>query len=99
MLLPLSISRNMGSILLVEDLHKLGHLFSYTEATFIENKWIELREKKSKLVPTNIKQNIIVTHMTKNIDYESKNHKRKETHNSNSILLEQSVENNKSHTV
>ena len=40
-LLSFNVSRNMGSMFLVEDLHTPGHLFSYTEATFKEDQWVE----------------------------------------------------------
>ena len=45
------------------DLHRLGHGLSYTDTTFIENKWVEWSKKQSKLVLNNFRAGVLVTHL------------------------------------
>ena len=73
----------------MNDLHKFEHEISYTETKFIEDKWAEWSENTSNIVPANIKQGVVVTHVVDNIDWKNKNFKGKETHNTNSILIQQ----------
>ena len=88
-LLSLNVYRKTGSSVIVNDLHKFGHGISYTETKFIEDKWAEWSENTSNIVPANIKQGVVVTHVVDNIDWKNKNFKGKETHNTNSILIQQ----------
>ena len=88
-LLSLIEYRKTGSSVIVNDLHKFGHGISYTETKFIEDKWAEWSENTSSIVPANIKQGVVVTHVVDNIHWKNKNFKEKETHNTNSILFQQ----------
>ena len=78
-----------GSSVVIEDLHKLGNGLSYTETKFVEDKWAEWAENKSTIVPSNIEEKIVVTHVIDNIDWKNKDIHGKETHNTNSILIQQ----------
>ena len=71
------------------DLHKFGQEIWYTEIKFIEDKGAEWSENTSSIVPANIKQGVVVTHVVDNIHWKNKNFKGKETHNTNSILIQQ----------
>ena len=64
---------------------------SYTETKFIEDKWAKWSENQSKLVPNNIDKDSIVTLVADNIDWKNKTFKGEETHNSNSILIQENT--------
>ena len=98
-LLSLNMYRKTGSSTVVDDLHKLGHGISYTETKFIEDKWAEWAENESRIVPSNIEKNVIVTHVVDNIDWKNKNLRGKETHNTNSILIQHTQSNDKTNPV
>ena len=70
-------------------MHKFGHGITYTETKFIEDKWAEWSEQKSSLLRSNIENNLIATLAFDNIDWKNKDHKGKETHNTNSILTQE----------
>ena len=77
-----NIYRKTGSSEIMTDLLRLGHEFSYTETKFIEDKWAEWSKKQSKLVPSNFREGVRVTHVVDNIDC-------RETHKTNSIIVRQ----------
>ena len=88
-LLSLSMYRKTGSSTVIDDLHKFGHGIPYTETKFIEDKWAEWSEQQSSLLPSNIGKGLITTLLFDNIDWKNKDHKGKETHNTNSILIQE----------
>ena len=53
----------------------------------MEGKWAEWSEQQSSLYPSNIEKGVITTLVFDNIDWKNKDHKGKETHNTNSILI------------
>ena len=71
------------------DLHRLGHELPYTETKFIEDKWVELSKKQPKLVPNNFREGAHITHVIDNIDWKNQTFKGRETHNANSIIIQQ----------
>ena len=70
-------------------MQKFVHGISYTETKFIEDKWAEWSEQQSSLLPSNIEKGLITTLVFDNIDWKNKDHKGKETHNTNSILIQE----------
>ena len=90
-LLSLNIYRKTGSSEVITDLHRIGHGLSYTETKFIEDKWAKWSENQSKLVPSNIDEDSIVTPVADNIDRKNKIFKGEETHNTNSILVQENA--------
>ena len=88
-LLSLSMHRKMGSSTVIDELHKFGHGISYTETKFVEDKWAEWSEQQSSLLPSNIEKGLITTLVFDNIDWKNRNHKAKETHDTNSILIQE----------
>ena len=90
-LLSRNIHRKTGSRKVITDLHRIGHRLSYTETRFIEDKWAKWSENQSKLVPNNIDKDSIVTLVADNIDWKNKTFKGEETHNSNSILIQENT--------
>ena len=88
-LLSLSMYRKTGSSTVIDDLHKFGHGISYTETKFTEGKWAERSEQKSFLLPSNIEKGLITMLVFDNIEWKNKDHKVKETHNTNSILIQE----------
>ena len=90
-LLSLDIYRKTCSSEVITDLHRTGHGLSYTETKFIEDKWAELSENQSKLVPNNIDEDGIVTLVADNIDWKNKTFKGEETRNTNSILIQENT--------
>ena len=75
----------------ITDLHRFGQRLSYTETRFIEDKWAKWSENQLKLVPNNIDKDSIVTLVADNIDWKNKTFKGEETHNSNSILIQENT--------
>ena len=69
--------RKTGPSVIVHDLHKIGHGILYTGTKFIENNWGEWNDNTSSIVPANIKQGVVVTHVVDNIDWKNKNFKGK----------------------
>ena len=55
----------------------------------MEGKWAEWSEQQSSLYPSNIEKGVITTLVFDNIDWKNKDHKGKETHNINSILIQE----------
>ena len=55
----------------------------------MEGKWAEWSEQQSSLYPSNIEKGVITTLVFDNIDWKNKDHKGKETHNANSILIQE----------
>ena len=55
---------------------------------FIQDKWTEWSEGQSRTCPSNIKTDVIATHVFDNIDWKNKNINRHESHYTNSILLQ-----------
>ena len=90
-LLSLSIYRTTDSSEVITDSHRIGHGLSYTETRFIEDKWAEWSENQSKLVSNNIDEESIVTLVDDNIDWKNKTFKGEETHNTNSILIQENT--------
>ena len=90
-LLSLNIYRKTCSSEVITDLHRIGHGLSYTETKFIEDKWTEWSENQSKLVPNNIDEDSIVTHVADNIDWKNKTFNGEETHNTNSIFIQENT--------
>ena len=92
-LLSLNVYRKTGSSNIISDLHKLGHGLSYTATKFIEDKWAEWTERQSSLIPCNIHKGMAVTTLVfDNIDWKNNDLRGKETHNTNSILIQQNFE-------
>ena len=89
LLLSLNVYRKTGPSVIVNDLHKIGRGILYTETKLIEDKWGEWSGNTSNIVPENIKQGVVVTHVVDNIEWKNKSFKGKETHNTNSILIQQ----------
>ena len=71
------------------DLHRLGHGMPYTGTKFIKDKRVEWSKKLSKLVPNNFREGVLVTHVVDNIIWKNKTFEGKETHNTNSIIMQQ----------
>ena len=55
---------------------------------FIQDKCAEWSEGQSRTCPSNIKTDVIATHVFDNIDWKNKNINRHESHYTNSILLQ-----------
>ena len=79
----------MGSSTVIDDLHKFCRGISYTKTKFIEGKWAEWSEQQSSLRPSNIEKGLITTLVFDNIDWKNRDHKGKETHDTNSILIQE----------
>ena len=90
-LLSLNTYHKTGSTKIVNDLHRFGHGISYTEAKFIEDKWVEWSSKQSSYIPSNICKGVEAVHVVDNIDWKNKNISGIETHNTNSILIQYSL--------
>ena len=90
-LLSLNIYRKTGSSEVITDLHRIRHGLSYTETKFMEYKWAEWSESQSKLVPNNIDEDSIATLVADNIDWKNKTFKGEETHDTNSILIQENT--------
>ena len=88
-LLSLSMYRKTGSNTVIDDSQKFGHDISYTETKFIEEKWGEWAEQQSYLLASNIEKGLITTLAFDKIDGKNKDHKGKETHDTNSILIQE----------
>ena len=73
----------------IDDLYKFGHGISYTETKFIENKWAEWLEQQSSLLNSKNEKSLITTSVFDNIDFKNKDHKGKEIHNTNLILIQE----------
>ena len=73
------------------DLLRLYHKLSYTETKFIEDKWAEWGKKQSKLVPNNFRKGVLVTHVVDNINWKNNSFKSRETHTTNSIIIQQNM--------
>ena len=81
--------KKTGSSSVNNDLHKIDHGISYTETKFIEDRQAEWSKQQSSLLPSNIEQGLITTLVFGNIDWKNKCHNGKETHNTNSILIQE----------
>ena len=77
-----------GSYTIVDDLQELGHEISYTGTCFNEGKWAEWRSNQPPIITSNIHKNITTTHIVDNIDKKNKDLDSPETHNTNSILIQ-----------
>ena len=88
-LLSLSMYRKTGSSTVIDNLRKFGHGILYTETKFIEDKWAELSEQQSSLLSSNIEKGLITTLVFDNMDWKNKDCEGKETHNTNSILIQE----------
>ena len=81
--------RKTSSSTVIDDLHKFCRGISYTKTKFIEGKWAEWSEQQSPLRPSNIEKGLIITLVFDNIDWKNRDHKGKETHDINSILIQE----------
>ena len=81
--------RKTSSSTVIDDLHEFGHGISYTETKFKEDKWAEWLEQQLSLLPSNTEKSLITTLVFNNTDWKNKDHKGKETHNTNSILIQE----------
>ena len=80
-------------ILLVTYTNWVMDCLSYTETKFIDDKWAEWTERQSSLKSCNIHKGMAVTTLVfDNIDWKNKDLRGKETHNTNSILIQQNFE-------
>ena len=86
--LSLNAYHKIGSSAIADDLHKLGYGISYTETRFTEDKWAEWSSVQSAIIPSNIYKGITTTHVVYNIDWKNKDLNSPETHNTNSILIQ-----------
>ena len=91
-LLSLTLHRATGSSNVVKDILHYGHGISYDETIFIQDKWAEWCEKQSSLIPSNIESRKLVTHVVNNIDWESKSLTGDQTHQTNSIIIQESTD-------
>ena len=87
-LLSLNTYHKTSSSTIVNDLHKLRDGISYTKTRFIEDKWAEWSSRQSTIIPSNIRKGITTTHVVDNIDWKNKDLNSPETHNTNSILIQ-----------
>ena len=89
-LLSLTMHRKTGSSTVIDTLHSLGHGISYTETSFIEDKWAEWTRESSEMIPSNIKKGVDTTMVSDNIDWENKSlsGSSNETHHTNCILVQ-----------
>ena len=87
-LLSLILHRKTGSSDVVDTIHRLGYGVSYTETLFIEDKWAEWDQCENSYIPGNIKKGNITTHVADNIDWNNKTLSGKQTHHTNSILIQ-----------
>ena len=78
-----------SSSVIITDLHRLGHGLPYTETKFIKDKRVEWSKKQSKLVPKNFGEGVLITHVVDNIVWKNKTFEGKETHKTNSIIMQQ----------
>ena len=76
----------------VKDIHHYGHGISYIETIFIQDKLAEWCEKKSSLIPSNIESRKLVTHVVDNIDWENKSLTGDQTHHTNLIIIQRSID-------
>ena len=86
--MSLVLHRKTGSKDVVDLIHHLGHGLSYTETIFVEDKWAEWDEQQSSCIPSNIVKGQVTTHVADNIDWKNKSISGKETHHTNSILIQ-----------
>ena len=87
-LLSLNMYCKTGLKGIVEDLSRLGHGISYTQAMFIQDMWVQWTDNQSSDIPSTILKGEMVTHVFDNIDWKNKNIHRTETHHKNSILVQ-----------
>ena len=71
------------------DLHRLRHGLSYTETKFIKYKLVEWSKEHPTLVLNNFREGVLVTHAVDNTDQRKKTFNGRETHNTNSIIMQQ----------
>ena len=74
--------------MVINDLKQLGSGISNTETMFIQDKWAEWTENLSSNIPSNIKKEVIATHVCDNIDWKNENVNRSESHHTNPILVQ-----------
>ena len=74
--------------MVISDLKQLGAGISNIETIFIQDKWAEWIENLSFVNPSNIKKEVIATHICHNIDWKIKNVNRSEIYHTNSILVQ-----------
>ena len=72
------------------NLLRLGHKLSYNETKFIEDKWAKWSKKQPKFVPNNFRKGV-VTHVVDNIDWKNNSFESRDTHTTNSILIQQNM--------
>lgn len=91
-LLSLTMHRKTGSSGVIDTLHRFGYGISYTDTLFIQDKWAAWAEAQHSDIPSNIRKGIQTTHIADNIDWKNKDLGGKnETHNTNSILVQQKL--------
>ena len=74
--------------MVISDLKQLGAGISNIETIFIQDKWAEWIENLSSIIPSNIKKEVIATHICHNIDWKNKNVNRSQIYHTNSILVQ-----------
>ena len=90
-LLSLTLHRKTGSSDAINTLNRLGYGVPYTEVCFVENKWAEWDEKQNCSIPSNITKGLCTTHVADNIDWQNKSLSGKQTHNTNSIVIQNEI--------
>ena len=81
----------------VDTVHRLGYGISSTDTIFVQDKWAEWSTNRCSIIPKNIQKGVIVTHVADNINFKKKSiQPGRETHNTNSILIQHVDSNAKS---
>ena len=91
LLLSLTLHRKTGSSDVINTLNRLGYGVPYTEVCFVEDKWAEWDEKQNCSIPSNITKGLCTTHVADNIDWQNKSLSGKQTHNTNSIVIQHEI--------
>ena len=96
-LLSVTLRAKTGSQDVIDTVNKLGYGISYTDTIFVQDKWAEWSTNRCSIIPKNIQKGMTVTHVADNIDFKNKSiQPGRETHNTNSILIQHVDSNPKS---
>ena len=80
-LLSITMLTKTGSQMIVNNLKQLGHGLSNTETVFKQDKRAEWTKRLKSIIPSNIKNGVIATHVFDNIHWKNKTLDRIKTHN------------------
>ena len=79
-LLSITMLTKTGSQMIVNNLKQLGHGLSNTETVFKQDKRAEWTKRLKSIIPSNIKNGVIATHVFDNIHWKNKTLDRIKTH-------------------